>query len=171
MKLVWNLLAALGYGVITWDTWKGLEQSDTFTRVGATWACFVIFLCIVEDVKACVSYHPTGAGDSERPASGRRCSRWPAEARVHSVSPLNEPFSPRNPAMDATDLTDDQLAYLREQFDSLLDGWRSDFRIPWHKTHRDLVNQLAAMIWGMHRDGVLTVNTINHKEPAGQGGV
>lgn len=74
--------------------------------------------------------------------------------------------------MDAkSDLTDAQLAYLRASFEQLMDGWRSDFRVPWDKTHGDLVNQLTAMVWGMHRSGALTVNSINRKEPAGQGGV
>ena len=68
--------------------------------------------------------------------------------------------------MDAkSDLTDDQLAFLRESFESLLDGWRSDFQIPWRKEHGDLVNQLAAMVWGMHRSGALTMNPLA-KPPA-----
>lgn len=79
--------------------------------------------------------------------------------------------TPRNPTMAATDLTKAQLARLREDITAVIDDWRSDFRIEWDKTHDALANHLTMMMFAKHRDGELTMHPINHKEPAGQGGI
>ena len=74
--------------------------------------------------------------------------------------------------MTTPDLTDAQLARIRETIRATIEEWRLSYRIPHHKTHDDLECLLVGAVYAMHQGGVLVVQPINQGKPVGaEGGV
>lgn len=69
------------------------------------------------------------------------------------------------------DLTDEQLARIRQTIQPTVDDWRIDYGIPEGKEHGQLVNRVVAAIYAMHQAGMIEVKPINKQAEGPEGGV